>query len=525
MIAHVKYLPHILVLAGGLALAGCGGSSDSGNGNGGGGGGNDPTDVSLSSVTTTDDEYVAPSAGTYPIAAGGTTTQGSITFSCASGGEACSVVVAANGDITSTGGTVTAANSAAFKLAMANAQEDKDTANIAVGKALYNVLNVSAGARGGTESLTSAGLAVNPVDISTTNDDDDYGSVTLKAGDASGSSGVWKGVTYKGKAESTATPADKGEYEALIYSNQGAAESKKFSEQYPTTETFVNDAGHITVFNPARLALIEATAFNHSGTKTHTPTGNQDSILINGTFNGASGQYKCTPQDGAPCTSGGDGKGVVSTLATGWTFIPGKDAMVSNPDAEYLYFGWWIRKDDKGMPTHAAVFRGDTLPDENSVDYSGAEETVATSGSATYKGKAIGKYAWRITAANTHEGGHFTADAALTAEFNTAATGTIEGTINNFSTEAGSRPWVVKLNEAPITSSDGTITLGTLGTTWSHNSNEADKSGSWNAQFYDEKPGTGDEGDGSNVPTTVVGQFVSEYESTGKMIGAFGANN
>ncbi len=37
MIAHVKYLPHILVLAGGLALAGCGGSSDDGGGSGGGG--------------------------------------------------------------------------------------------------------------------------------------------------------------------------------------------------------------------------------------------------------------------------------------------------------------------------------------------------------------------------------------------------------------------------------------------------------------------------------------------------------
>ena len=30
MIAHVKYLPHVLLLAGGLALAGCGGSSSSG---------------------------------------------------------------------------------------------------------------------------------------------------------------------------------------------------------------------------------------------------------------------------------------------------------------------------------------------------------------------------------------------------------------------------------------------------------------------------------------------------------------
>ncbi len=142
MLAHIKYLPHVLLLAGGLALAGCGGSSTT-PGTGGGGGGGDPTAVSLSSVTTTDDGYVAPSAGTYPIAAGGTTTQGSVMFSCASGSEACSVVVAANGDITSTGGTVTAANSAAFKLAMDNAKTAEAEAGAKTAQALFTAIGRS----------------------------------------------------------------------------------------------------------------------------------------------------------------------------------------------------------------------------------------------------------------------------------------------------------------------------------------------------------------------------------------------
>ena len=41
--------------------------------------------------------------------------------------------------------------------------------------------------------------------------------------------------------------------------------------------------------------------------------------------------------------------------------------------------------------------------------------------------------------------------------------------------------------------------------------------------MYDETPGDAPGGDGSNVPTTVIGTFYSEFGSIGRMAGAFGA--
>ena len=67
----------------------------------------DPVDVDMSGV----DDGAMAAAGTYMIAAGGMHTAGDVTFSCAAGGDACSVTVAADGTASSTGGMVTAATS------------------------------------------------------------------------------------------------------------------------------------------------------------------------------------------------------------------------------------------------------------------------------------------------------------------------------------------------------------------------------------------------------------------------------
>ena len=116
-----------------LALAGCGG--------GGSGGGPStannppsdtspspsatPTQVSLASVTMDGGNvgYMAPMAtGDDPIEidAGMSADSGSVTFTCAAGGDDCTVMVAADGSVTSTGGTVTAANSMTYQTALDN---------------------------------------------------------------------------------------------------------------------------------------------------------------------------------------------------------------------------------------------------------------------------------------------------------------------------------------------------------------------------------------------------------------------
>ena len=68
--------------------------------------------VSLADVTP---GYMALTAGTLDIPAGGSMDHGDVTFTCAAGGEDCAITVAAGGTVTATGGTVTAMNSRAYQ--------------------------------------------------------------------------------------------------------------------------------------------------------------------------------------------------------------------------------------------------------------------------------------------------------------------------------------------------------------------------------------------------------------------------
>ena len=123
-----------------LALAGCGGggSSSSGvrtpSGSGGGKAVVQPaaTAVSMADVNIGGTGYVAPEpTGDDPleIEAGMSATSGSVTFTCAEGDDDCTVMVADDGAVTSTGGTVTAMNSETYQAALDNADAlSKETA-------------------------------------------------------------------------------------------------------------------------------------------------------------------------------------------------------------------------------------------------------------------------------------------------------------------------------------------------------------------------------------------------------------
>ena len=97
-----------------LAVSGCGGGSSGDTPAA-------PVTVSMAMVTEDGAGYTAPQAGEFMIAAGGTMTSGSVTFTCAAGGADCMVTVAADGTVTSTGGMVTAMNSEAYRAALDNA--------------------------------------------------------------------------------------------------------------------------------------------------------------------------------------------------------------------------------------------------------------------------------------------------------------------------------------------------------------------------------------------------------------------
>jgi len=167
-------------------------------------------------------------------------------------------------------------------------------------------------------------------------------AVTLKAGDPAGSLGGWTGTEYA--ATGTGTTID-GEiaYEAVVYGNQGEPTETAFAEAHDldTGEEF------LTVDTAAEYALVMADAFTHSGTHVHSRPERSDAVYVRGTYDGAPGEYRCTA---ATCSSTNDGGGAPSGLA-GWTFTPDEGAMTSQPDDDYLYFGWWEGRDGEGVVT------------------------------------------------------------------------------------------------------------------------------------------------------------------------------
>ena len=281
-----------------------------------------------------------------------------------------------------------------------------------------------------------------------------------------------------------------------------------------------------------------APAFLHQGTQTHLVPDKSDAVYVRGTFNGAPGEFRCR----SGCSSANDGKGSPSALDGVWHFEPDENAMVSTPDDTYLYFGWWVSKNSDGEPTAASAFAshvGAIASGSGKIRYGWASDTAANAitGSATYTGSAVGKYAYKEASEGTAHGGHFTANAKLTAKFGAHGTDDnngVTGTIDNFKLNDGTANpgWSVALERSASWGTDGEVSRAAddeTGTVWSINDNKAPASGTWSATMYDEKPGDTDDtpaGDGSNIPTAVTGTFYSEFTTAqGRMVGAFGANH
>jgi hypothetical protein len=387
------------------------------------------------------------------------------------------------------------------------------------GKDLFAALGGAAAA--GTNALSnvevtdtdlSNGLTIDAASRAGTFDDDpddEYG-VTLKAGDSAGALGGWAGTNY---ALTTGTGASKITNEAVVYTNKGPARSVSFADAGHAVDTSGANEGYLTTVVAANAM---ATAFTHSGTQTHPIPDRSNALYIRGTYDGAPGEYRCT----GTCTSTNDGKGSPRVLDGTWHFKPDAGAMVSQPDATYLYYGWWVNKDKDGVPKAASAFTGTigTIPD--------LSNPAILTGSATYAGNAAGKFAMSNPLDGTGNGGHFTANAMLEATFGSGTTAGVTGTIDNFRLNDGSEDpgWSVELKRAGW-DSDADIFGGTVNamTVWSINGNKAPASGTWRGTMYDEMPGDPPGGDGSNIPTTVTGTFYSEFSTIGRMVGAFGA--
>ena len=206
-------------------------------------------------------------------------------------------------------------------------------------------------------------------------------TVTLeKSMGAVASLGGWNGADYEG--DDGATGADKHTGMARIYSNQAAPKGVHFNEQSSgLTET--NGKYGLTPNAPGNMD-ISSTMFPSAGRTTYVG----DERKFAGTFKGAMGTYECT---GSDCTASGLGAGEGVVLSSGWTFTPNPGATIMEKDMDYLYFGWWVRKDNDGDPTHAHMVYGHMgTPGPIAGD---PINTANLQGSATYTGKAAGKYA------------------------------------------------------------------------------------------------------------------------------------
>ena len=254
----------------------------------------------------------------------------------------------------------------------------------------------------------------------------------------------------------------------------------------------------------------------------NTTTDDEDEAFETvGTYNGAMGTYRC---DGpAECTVNID-DGKISEIGNGWVFTPNKGVTSDVPDADYLSYGFWLKKttDEDGVLTYNEV---ETFAESSLVDVSNVD---AVEGSAIYNGGATGVYVKNVHKSDgtldTATAGHFTADANLTAYFgggDVAANkqDSITGTINNFALSGGEEnAWSVALKSDMFTAATGTA---------SGTANGGGAEGTFNATLHGSTAEYDHDMDGvtpmiHRQPSSVVGEFDANF-SNGSVAGGFGA--
>ena len=262
-----------------------------------------------------------------------------------------------------------------------------------------------------------------------------------------------------------------------------------------------------------------------------------------GTYNGATGTYKCN-SDSADCTVSINTMGEITAVSAGWIFTPATGANVHVADANYLRYGFWLKKttDADGATTYNEV---ETFADM--VGHSPTENDIETvTGRAEYEGGSVGVYVknvldgeGNITSATS---GHFSADVALTANFGGGNVPlnnqfAIEGTVTGFVLANGEEnDWAVKLGladfsgraegEDPGESVPGNNKVGIFDGETTGDSTAA--SGTWNGTFYG-VVGQIDHDENSDTPAintspaAVTGEFNANF-TDGTAAGGFGAN-
>ena len=256
------------------------------------------------------------------------------------------------------------------------------------------------------------------------------------------------------------------------------------------------------------------------------PRNELDTYRVSGTFMNAQGHFECT---GAPCTIGRRGDRY-TVIAGTWVFKTTDRANARIDDRSYAYFGWW-RRDLRENETYSYLPFFDIAPDATTgggatLQYSATSDTAAfnaLTGSASYRGPAIGQYAMYQPLNGQSGTGAFTADAELQANF---GNNMLSGTVTNFSNDPD---WSLTLNL--VSMADGNVAATARGNVdWTiAGTGTSDVQGRWDAEFYSESDYVG------QVPDGVVGTFTAAFDAdinneedfddiVGSIVGAFGAD-
>ena len=329
------------------------------------------------------------------------------------------------------------------------------------------------------------------------------------------SAGTWYATTLSNRG---ATHQD----EMVVYSDVGGGVRTAINEAHdgfePVSET--SSLLVITIVNEVHKGLVRSSRFPRTAstieiprTEVSMPSDEPDPMMpdpkdrarFSGTFDGASGEFRCIGSGDNACTVQYTGENYLLEGGT-WTFRTRETSIVTVPDGQYMYFGWWRRQTISDGMFAYGPFSGTNGPPLNDQGFRGLE------GTAVYEGHAIGQYAIYAPLSPVSNHGSFKATARLTANFGDATeNGNISGTITGFANPG----WAVTLKEVDIGDS-GTIPPGDV--SWMIDGNTED-GGAWNSEFHaDLKTYT------DTYPDGVTGTFDATYNTVGRMIGAFGAN-
>lgn len=282
---------------------------------------------------------------------------------------------------------------------------------------------------------------------------------------------------------------------AYLYTNIQSLSTRRFWKVYGLDEGLVAD--NLSLAKPG------------SSTAQKIYTGPSDARVlserrVSGSFRGANGTFTCETTGGSETACGGNADNTATThietvdgvrefasgAAGNWTFEPSSinNGVTINHDDAYLYFGIWERMPDVASEPHdfAVIYGGGGVDSDGDRVTALLTNAADLTGSATFRGGAIGKYVTRNQVGQNARIGTFTANADFTADFDAD---TLEGRITNFQAD-GQRlaGWDVYLGASATlpatTTTPTTLAAATASGSTAARIGSVAATGTWTANLY-----------------------------------------